>query len=363
MITIKNPEKYINEPNILKYAGEYINKLGKHAVIIGGKTALSVVGEEFFTSLINSSVVYEVVEFAGHCTTKALESFTTIVKESKVDIIIGVGGGSVLDLTKGVGELSNLPVVTVPTIAATCAAWSALTVVYDENGKHERYFKLDNAPKLVLADTNILAAAPVRYLNAGIADTIAKWYEATPHITEESNDFSLKLGIQTSKLALDILKEKGVLAVKEVQNKSISKGFSEVVDAIVMLAGFVGGVNGGDHRGALGHALHNSLTAIPDTHSSLHGEKVIFGVLVQLILEGKPQKEIDEFITFLNELNLPVTLEQLGIKDDVASKVFDIAKGIDIIAESLHKVNFSINTQLIEEAIIKADELGKISLK
>ena len=54
MITIKTPNKYINEPNILKSAGEYITKLGKHALIVGGKTALSVVGEEFLNSLKNS---------------------------------------------------------------------------------------------------------------------------------------------------------------------------------------------------------------------------------------------------------------------------------------------------------------------
>ena len=40
---------------------------------------------------------------------------------------------------------------------------------------------------------------------------------------------------------------------------------------------------------AAAHAVHNGLTAAPPTHNYYHGEKVAFGTLVQLVLEGKPQ--------------------------------------------------------------------------
>jgi len=363
MITIKTPNKYINEPDILKSAGEYITKLGKHALIVGGKTALEVVGKEFLNSLKNSDISYVIKIFKGYPTLNAIEEITSLAIEVKADIIIGVGGGRVLDTIKSVGEKSNLPVVTVPTIGATCAAWSSLTVLYDESGKATGYSILETSPKLILADTKIIAEAPVRYLNAGIADTIVKWYEFAPYAEKDYNDFSLKIGLQTSKLALEILERSAINAAKDSEDKKVTEALTEVVDSIIVLAGLVGSISAGNYRAALAHAIHNSLTELPDTHESLHGEKVIFGLIVQFILEGKPQEEIDKLISFLNALNLPVTLEQLGIKGDVANNISKIANGVELTAEALDKLSFKVNSELIEKAITKADKFGQDSLK
>jgi len=363
MITIKTPERYINEPDILKSAGEYIGKLGNKALIIGGKTALKSVGEEFFSSIQQADIEFKIEEFGDYCSRENIDKFTSIVKETQVDLIIGVGGGRVLDLVKAVGEKSNVAVVTVPTIAATCAAWSALSVIYDESGKVTDFNILNTSPKLVLVDAGIIAKAPVRYLNAGIGDTIVKWYEAAPHIVEGQNDISLNIGLQTAKLALQILYDNSAIAAKEVERNNVNKEVKDVVDAIIILAGLVGSINGGKHRAAIAHAIHDSLTAIPETHGSLHGEKVIFGLIVQFVLEGKSEKEIEELVGFLNLLNLPVTLEQLGIKEEVSEKIFKVASGVNITAEALEGLNFQISNSLIENAIIKADEFGRSSLK
>lgn len=363
MITIKTPNKYINEPNILKSAGEHIGKIGRHALIVGGKTALSVAGDDFFSSLTNSDISYVIKEFQGYPTYNNIDEISLLAEEAKADVIIGIGGGRVLDTIKAVGEKTNLPVVTVPTIAATCAAWSALTVIYDETGKAIGYSLLETSPKLILADTKIIAEAPVRYLNAGVADTIVKWYEFAPYIEKDYNDFSLRVGLNTSKLALEILERSAFSASQDSENKKVTEALTEVVDSIIVLAGLVGSINAGNYRAALAHAVHNSLTELPETHESLHGEKVIFGLIVQFILEDKPQEEIYKLITFLNELNLPVTLSQLGIKDNVDNNIAKIANGVDISEEALDKLTFKVNSKLIEEAIIKANHLGENSLK
>jgi len=192
---------------------------------------------------------------------------------------------------------------------------------------------------------------------------VVKWYEAAPHAVEGQNDISLRIGLQTSKLALDILNNSDVSALKKTISNNATQDISEVVDSIIILAGLVGSINGGQHRGAIAHALHDSFTTIPDTRESLHGEKVIFGLIVQFILEKKPEKEIELLISFLNSLNLPVTLSQLGINDDIPNKVATVAKGIDIIEKELDKLNFEVSTNLIEQAIKKADLYGQNSLK
>ncbi|HWQ40543.1 MAG TPA: iron-containing alcohol dehydrogenase family protein [Desulfosporosinus sp.] len=362
MIFVKAPQRYINEAGILKSSGDYIGQLGKNALIIGGKTALRVVEGELFRSLDSGGVKYQTIEFQGNCTTSAINRFVSITGDYGVDLIIGVGGGRVLDLAKAVGEKRKLPVVAVPTIVATCAAWSALSIIYDEFGKFAGGLPLNSSPTLVLADTRILAEAPVRYLSAGIGDTIAKWYEIAPHIVEGKNDISLRIGIQTAKLALEILTSSATEATKDAADKKPTQVFSEVVDAIIVLAGLVGSITGGYYRAAVAHALHNSFTVLPEIHSSLHGEIVAFGLIVQFVLEEKPQQEIDKFIAFLNSLDLSVTLGQLGIKNDLVQKISEIANGVNISGELLDKLNFEVNSRLIEKAIIKADELGQSSL-
>jgi glycerol dehydrogenase len=360
---IKTPEQYINQPDILKSSGESIAKLGGNALIIGGKTALAAVGNEFFNSLKEAAVQFAIEEFQGYCTLEAIEKYTSIAGRIGADLIIGMGGGRVLDLAKAVGAKKQIPVITVPTIAATCAAWSALSIIYDENGRFTGGIQLESSPKMVLADTRIIADAPARYLKAGIGDTLAKWYETLPYAETAEHDLALKIGLQNAELAFNILNNNALQALKDAENKKATRIFREVVDAIIVLAGLVGSISGGTYRAGIAHAINNSLTRIPETHISLHGEKVIFGVIVQLILEGKPSKKIAETVEFVKTLGLPVTLAQLGIDHDLPQRIAEIAGGIEIENEALHQLKFAVTASSVEQAVTQANRLGENNLK
>ncbi|MDF2857898.1 MAG: gldA2, partial [Neobacillus sp.] len=262
---------------------------------------------------------------------------------------------------KAVAEDSHLPVVTIPTIAATCAAWSALTVIYNEHGKVVDHRPLQSSPKVVLADTKILVEAPVRYLQSGIGDTLVKWYEYAPNNKNDEYDFAFKVSLNTAKQALTLLETHAMQAIEANKEKQITRSFKEVVDAIIALAGLVGSINSGRYRIAPAHAIHDSITSLSETHGSLHGEKVIFGLIAQFILEGKSETEINKFISILNELNLPVTLKQLGVESDL--KVKEIASGTKWNKEALSNLTFDVNHELVEEALKIADEYGERSLK
>lgn len=363
MIKIKTPEFYINEPDILKNSGNEIKKFGKKALIIGGKTALNVVGNEFFKSIEDANVEFKIEEFIEYPSENNVEKFSLEVKNINADMIIGIGGGKVLDLVKAVGERSNVIVITVPTIAATCAAWSALTIIYDDEGHYVSNMNLSSSPKLVLADTKILAEAPIRYLKAGIGDTIAKWYESYPYKFKHGNDITLKISMKISKLALEILEENSIRLVNEISLDYKSKYINEVLDSIIMLAGLAGSIKGGNVRPNLAHRIHNALTFIDDTHETIHGEKVSFGLIVQFILEEKSEKELENILEFFNKLDLPITLKQLGIETNVNEKINLVCEKINIKKEHLEKLNFTVNKELIAEAIFKADSLGTRLLK
>ncbi|MBV4437852.1 iron-containing alcohol dehydrogenase family protein [Clostridium tyrobutyricum] len=363
MINIKTPDSYVSGEYVLEKCGKHISKLGKYALIICGKTAWSKTQIKILSSLTKERIEYKIEKYEGYCTFNSIEKYAEIAKQLKVDIIVGVGGGKIMDLAKAVGEMTKLSVITIHTIAATCAAWSALSVIYDNNGQYTDYIILSKAPKIILVDINVILDAPIRYLNSGIADSIVKWYEILPNL-HSNDDISLKIGLQTAKLALIILEKYTTGLYVESNNNYITNGqYKDVIDSIIILAGLAGSFRSQKNIISISHSIHDSLTYIPETKYALHGQKVIFGLIVQFILEKKTDKEIYKLIDFANALSLPVTLKQLGIKYDVSNSISNIASGVHINSCTENDLNFNVNYKLIKQAIAKADQLGTKSLK
>jgi glycerol dehydrogenase len=360
MSAINVPKFYENSRGIIKNSGDYIKKLGENALIVGGNTALKIVGESLFSSLDKNGITYETIIFTGYPTLEKLEQLSG--KAVNNDVIIGVGGGKVLDLVKAIGNKVNIPVVTIPTIPATCAAWSALSVIYTDKGEQDIYIHLDESPNLIIADKDILAEAPIRYINSGVADSIVKWYEISPDLRNNEYDFCLRLQVKVCELALEFLKEDYIEAYKngELFKNKDNHFINNAIDSIIMLAGLSGSINGSVPYGGLAHPFYNSSTYVYETHKLLHGEKVIFGLLVQLILEKRSDKEINEFIKWIQLLGLPTTLEELGIVDNVEENVYIIAKKIKESVGSYSGLDYELKVEQIVAAIFEVNKKGKI---
>lgn len=116
MITVKAPAVYVHEANILEQSGSRIAQLGQHVLIIAGESALKAVQPYLFPSLEEHQIKFHVQLFHSEVTTGQIDTFTQQAFDLDVDLIIGVGGGRVLDLSKAVAEQAQLPIVTVPTL-------------------------------------------------------------------------------------------------------------------------------------------------------------------------------------------------------------------------------------------------------
>lgn len=119
----------------------------------------------------------ETVIFGEDCTYENIHRWAAYAKEKQVDMIFGVGGGKALDTAKGAGYETGLPVFTFPTIAATCAATTALSVVYKENGTFDSFYFYERPARHCFIDLEVIAKAPDRYLQAGMGDTLGKYFE------------------------------------------------------------------------------------------------------------------------------------------------------------------------------------------
>lgn len=303
------PAKVIRGANALAQAGEAIAHLGSRPLVVGGNRATP----QLQLQTVLKQLEVDVASYGADCSEAGLASLRQAATAHRADLIIGVGGGKALDAAKLVAYQQQLPVVTVPTSAATCAAWTALSNVYSDQGAFLYDVSLARCPDLLVLDYSLIQTAPQRLLIAGIGDALAKWYEAS--VSSGSSDQTLTIAaVQQARVLRDILFQKSAAALAEPGSKT----WQEVVDATVILAGVVGGLGGAQCRTVAAHAVHNGLTHLP-IHSSIHGEKVAYGILVQLRLEEMVQGNQlaaaarQQLLEFYTEIGLPQKLSDLGL--------------------------------------------------
>lgn len=253
----------------------------------------------------------------------------------------------------------NSPVIVCPTIAATDAPCSALTVVYTDDGVFEEYLWLPANPNLVLVDTDIIAKAPARLLVSGMGDALATYFEAKA--CQASNATSCAGGhitiaaITLAKVCYQTLIEEGVKAKLAVEADVCTTAVEKVIEANTLLSGM--GFESGGLAGA--HAIHNGLTCIKECHHLYHGEKVAFGTLTQLVLENADEDLLDEVITFCMDVGLPTTFADLGIENpdkDALMEATTLAASPD---DTLGNEPFEVTPEKVYAAMVAADALGR----
>lgn len=105
--------------------------------------------------------------------------------------------------------------------------------------------------------------------------------------------------------------------------------------------------------------IHNGLTAIHGTHHLLHGEKVAFGTVAQLILINTPSSELDIVLGFLRSVDLPITFKHLGIPDVTNEELRQVAKLSCAPEETIWNMESLINEEVVFHAIKGADSAGR----
>ena len=289
--------------------------------------------------------------YGGECSFAEIETVSRLVQHHSFDAVIGVGGGKVLDLVKAACAETERQAILIPTLASNCAPWTPLSVIYDDSGTFIRYDIYPICTSLLLVDPQILVNSPKEMLIAGIGDTLAKWYEADVQMAGIDNkSVPLQIAYFAAKQCKDLLFKCTHGAVSAAKSGVVNDDFVTIVETIIMLGGMVGGY--GDHYGRIAgaHSIHNGLTVLEETHHALHGDKVAYGILVQLVLEDK-WAEIEELRLFYEEFGLPLSLNDIGVEDVTDTLINMIAENSTLTGESIHVMPIGVITV---ERVVKA---------
>jgi glycerol dehydrogenase len=355
-----SPSRYVQGEGAINEIGVNAARLGTKALFTGGKRALSQVGPAIEASLSEKGIGHVREHFNGECSTNEINRLIDVAKKSGCDMVIAAGGGKVIDTGKAVAYEMKIPVVVVPTIAATDAPCSALSVVYTDNGVFERYLVLPKNPDCVLVDTGIVAKAPVEFLVSGMGDALATFWEADtcfksckPNVLTGGCPV-LRSAHTLARLCYDTLLEFGVQAKLAVQRQMVTPAVEAIVEANTLLSGL--GFESGGLAGA--HSVHNGFTVLESSHHKLHGQKVAFGTIAQLVMEGRPAEDVEEVLDFCLAVGLPVCLEDLGIINPTKEEIRKVAEATTAPGETIHASCFEVTANMVEAAIWTADALG-----
>jgi glycerol dehydrogenase-like iron-containing ADH family enzyme len=344
------PAKVIRGAGALTNCGEAISRLGNRPLILGGDRTLALIQTHLQPVLQQLQVAQ--ASYGADCCEASLESLRQKATLHQADVIIGVGGGKALDTAKLIAHQLQLPVVTIPTSGATCAAWTALSNVYSETGAFLYDVTLSQCPDLLILDYDLIETAPQRTLVAGIGDAIAKWYEASVS-SGHSEQTLIISAVQQARILRDILFQKSAAALQTPG----SDIWQEVVDATVLLAGVIGGIGGAQCRTVAAHAVHNGLTHICK-HDSIHGEKVAYGILVQLRLEEMVQGNQlaaaarQQLLKFYTEIGLPQKLSDLGLGNITLSELQTAAEIATSPNSDIHRLPFKVVSEQLMAAMV-----------
>ncbi|AYH03295.1 iron-containing alcohol dehydrogenase family protein [Pectobacterium parmentieri] len=358
MLSIKSPLAYHHQADLCRHIGELIRSFSQNIAILTSPRAWQAVENEVTGSLKDSGIAFDVHFLTGECTRESVEYHREKIARNNIQFVVGIGGGRVLDCAKAVADgLENGQVATLPTIAATCAAWSPISILYNDHGGHQGTVVLKRMPVLVMVDSSVIARSDARYLKAGIVDALAKWYEFQPYLISCGDSLALSLKIQAATFARDIFEQWGEQAIRDNKNQEVTPALQKVIDAAIAGAGLANSMRDENPAPGVAHAIHNRLTYIPELHDWLHGEKVGFGLLVQSLLAHDSECVDDDLLEQLSRYDMSLSLPIAG--DQYEEAVKHIVTHFKFPTDSAALLPFSLSPDALSRALLAVENMHR----
>lgn len=292
--------------------------------IIGQKTI--VISEEFLIGIYKEKIT-DISKDFGNAEIFAMKEASfdeavTIAKKVCVEdikVIIGIGGGRVLDTAKYAAHISKAVYICMPTSLSNDSLASPFSVL-ETYGKARKTFAC-KIPTAIIVDTNMIINAPEGQTLSGIGDTIAKhtalfdWKLSAAKTSTRIDDFAYAL----SRMSYD--------SVYHCDEKNMkSRVFIRILSrALVMgglameIAGSSRPCSGSEHLFA--HAIEEYY---PDIKIS-HGLAVALGSVAACIFQSQDAKGL---IDFYSTYGLDISPVSYGITKDMFADMWDKARTV-----------------------------------
>ena len=313
------PREVVVGEGVIELVAEIFQRLGftESALIITGSKTEEVAGKTVRAILESEGLKVETlkVETATMWDVRAVEEK---IKDLKPQVVLGVGGGTKIDVAKLSSARRKVPFISVPTTASHDGIASPLSSI---KGLEKPYSIIAQAPIAIIADTNIILKAPYRLIASGCGDVIAKftavrdWKLAHDEVGEYYGDYAASLALMSAELVMrnaQKIKPGNVEGLRVLLEALISCGVA------MSIAGSSRPCSGSEH-------LFSHAVDVIKPNNTMHGEKCGVGTIMMAHLHGLDWQRIRET---LKSVGAPTNAEELGLTEEEVVKALFIAPSI-----------------------------------
>ena len=327
------PREVIVGKGTLKRVPEVVKRLGLggKALVISDSQCYEIAGKAVLGFLEQSGLSVDFLLVKSMCTKDVLALESQII-QLKPQVLFGVGGGTIIDSAKVCSGSQNIPFISIPTTASHDGIASPLASI---KGSDKPYSVLAQAPLAIIADTDVIAKAPWRFVISGSGDVVAKvtavkdWEMAHLEKGEYYGGYAASLALMSAKIVAenaDLIGNKQDEGLRVLLEALISCGVA------MSIAGSSRPCSGSEHL--FSHALD-----MIKTNHSMHGEQCGVGSILSAYLQESNWQSIRKT---LKQLGAPTTASELGVTDEDVVKALELAAKIRPERYTiLHKLNMN----------------------
>jgi glycerol-1-phosphate dehydrogenase [NAD(P)+] len=297
------PREVLLGRSILSRVGGIINQFGFRApLIISGPQTYKIAASKIEKEIQADVLTINEVSLAQ------VEEIKNLIESSHVDVIIGVGGGKIMDASKLSASWADVPWISVPTSSSNDSLSSqAISFLLSREAEEKGKSKKAHAPLCIVIDMAIVEKAPRRMLIAGCSDLVSNctavrdWELAHRLKGEYFSEYAAALSMMSAKLVIE--NARMVRDTPEEGARLVVKGL--VSSGVAMsIAGSSRPASGSEHL--FSHAL--DLLGC----KAFHGEQCGVGTIMMMFLHNADWKSVRDVLKYIGA---PTTAEELKIDD------------------------------------------------
>ncbi len=307
--------------NVLETTSLYCKEIGLNgtALIVTGPTTKKIAGDRLYDQLTDNKYNTHLVE-TKICDQTTVDKVENLAKEVGANFLVGVGGGSKIEITKIAATNLHMPFLCVPTAAPHDGIGSPRAVLYRKGKEHTRSSIMVAMPYAIIADTAILKTAPYRTIASGTADIISNatavmdWELAKRLTNAEFSTAAATLSKMTSEVGLTYAG-----FIKKYSEEAVWVAVRPIlVSGVCMsIANSSAPASGAEHKFA--HALESI-----NSGTATHGEIAGMGAIMMMYLHGGDWKRIK---TALETLGAATTAKGINVSvEDIVTALVKAAR-------------------------------------
>ena len=313
------PREVIVGDKTLELIWDICEKLGfsDSAFVITGPNTYRIAGKNA-VDLLNDAKVntdYLIVSSSTMWDVRAVEER---IQELKPQVVLGIGGGTKIDVAKLSSARQGIPFISIPTTASHDGIASPVASV---KGLSKPYSIMAQSPMAIIADTSTIVQSSHRLVASGCGDVVSKftsvndWKLAHEVKNEYYGDYAASLALMSARL---------VVRNAEVIKPGMAEGVRVLLEALIScgvamsIAGGSGPCSGSEHL--FSHALD-----IIAPKPAMHGEQCGVGAIMMAYLQKLDWKQTK---ATLQKVGAPTTAEELEIEPELIIQALIKAQSI-----------------------------------